>query len=326
MTSRAFGRRTVLVTGASGFVGVNLARRLAAEGEEVHCVVRPGHHRWRLTGMLSEVHLHEIDLSDHASVAALASTLAPYWVFHCAAYGAYPEQDDFWCAFSTNVVDTLSLIQCCTRAGARAIVHAGSSSEYGVKDHAPDESEALAPNSAYAATKAAATLLLRYLTEHGDAPVTVLRLYSVYGPWERPTRLVPTVLSAAAHGRWPPLAEAETARDFVYVDDVVEAMLAVARQGRPSHHGSVFNVGTGRQTTLSDLIEVVKRMFTVDAEPAWSEANRRPWDCTTWVADSKRIASEVGWAPRTDLADGLMAMYEWMQSSPRIRRMYGLQM
>ncbi len=275
--------------------------------------------------MPDNVHLHQIDLSDHARVGAFISALAPESVFHCAAYGAYPEQDEFWCALSANVVDTLNLIRCCTRAGARSIVHAGSSSEYGSKDHAPDEDEALTPSSAYAATKAAATLLLRYLAECADAPVTILRLYSVYGPWERPSRLIPTVLSAAAHGRWPPLAEADTARDFIYVDDVIEAMLAVARQVRADQHRSVLNVGTGRQTTLKDLIEVVQRMFAVAVDPVWSEANRRVWDCATWLADPRRIAWEVGWSPSTDLADGLMAMYGWMGSSSRIRRRYGLQ-
>jgi len=108
---------------------------------------------------------------------------------------------------------------------------AGSSSEYGVKDHAPAENEQLEPNSDYAVAKAAATLLASHLGRERGLPVATLRLYSVFGPFEEPDRFIPTLVVHALRGQLPPLVDPAIARDFVYLDDVVEAFLLTAARG-----------------------------------------------------------------------------------------------
>lgn len=317
-------RHTCLLTGASGFVGANLARRLLAEGQELHCIVRPAHAQWRVQELIGKAFFHDVNLSDHTRVAALVHELTPDWVFNCAAYGAYPDQTDFDIALAVNVVDTLNLVRTCVTAGATVIVHAGSSSEYGVLDHAPTEDEPLRPISAYAATKAAATLMLNYLSDFAQAPVTVLRLYSVYGPWEAPTRLIPTLLTSAARGEWPPMASTSTARDFVFVDDAVDAILAVARHGWSTHSPHVFNVGTGRQTSLLELVNTVRELFGLDGEPQWGGFAPRAWDCAVWVANPTCIANNIGWQAGTGLRSGLSRTYSWMMACAEAKTVYGL--
>jgi len=150
--------RRALVTGAGGFVGPNLVRRLAAEGHAVTATVRPGGDPWRLAEPPEGVELVEVDLIDGSAVHQIVGTVRPEWAFHLAARGSYPWQTDSAAIFEVNVMGTVHALEACRAAGCEAFVNAGSSSEYGFKDHPADEEEALEPNSDYAAAKAAATL------------------------------------------------------------------------------------------------------------------------------------------------------------------------
>jgi nucleoside-diphosphate-sugar epimerase len=199
------------------------------------------------------------------------------------------------------------------RAGRRVVV-AGSSSEYGLKAHAPAEEEPLQPNSPYAQAKAAATTLA---LEHGAA---VLRLYSAYGPWEEPNRLIPTLLVRGLAGELPPLVSPHVARDFVHCDDVCEAFLLAEANAEP---GRAYNVGSGRQTTVADVVAVARRLLGIAAEPEWGSMPDRRWDTETWVADPRRIREELGWEARLGLEDGLRRTLHWLRTeAPRER--YGV--
>src|SRR5205085_63861 len=130
----------------------------------------------------------------------------------------------------TNLLGTVNLVEACIAAGCAAIVNTGSSSEYGFKDHAPTETEWLEPNSHYAVTKASATLFCHYTAQHWEGLLPTLRLYSVYGPYEEPSRLLPTVILHGLQNRLPPLVNPEIARDYIAVDDVCDAYLLAATQ------------------------------------------------------------------------------------------------
>src|SRR5262245_31360497 len=143
-------KRRVLVTGASGFVGANLARRLLRDGHEVHVLLRPEHRPWRLKAISTEIRIHVASIDDREGVRKAVSEARPEWVFHLAAYGAYSSEHGMERMVRTNVDGCVSLLDAAIENGAVAFVNAGSSSEYGWKDHAPDEEEALQPNSHYA--------------------------------------------------------------------------------------------------------------------------------------------------------------------------------
>jgi nucleoside-diphosphate-sugar epimerase len=303
--------RRVLVTGAGGFVGANLVRRLLGDGHRVTGVLGPGGDRWRLTGLEGQAQLVEVDLRNEDALRRLVRQAAPEWTFHLAAHGAYSWQRDARRILDTNLMATIALVEACREAGCDAFVHAGSSSEYGFKDHAPSEEELAEPNSRYAVAKAAATLCCRYVAQHEQFPAVTLRLYSVFGPYEDPRRLVPAVVMHARRNELPPLVAPEVAHDFVWVDDVVEALLLAAEAAR-SCGGSVYNVGTGVETSLAQFVDIARRVLHVDAEPTWGSMTGRAWDATSWVADNRRIQAELGWQPRTDLAEGLRRTAAWL--------------
>jgi dolichol-phosphate mannosyltransferase len=311
-----------LVTGAAGFIGAALARRLIARGDAVTLLSGPGSDPWRMEQLREDAEVLELDLRDADAVARAVGAARPELAFHLAAHGAYSWQRSLPRMIETNVAGTAHVAEAALDAGAHAIVNAGSSSEYGLKDHAPPEHELPEPNSAYAVTKASATLLGGWLARERGAAFTTLRLYSAYGPWEEPRRLMPALVAAGLERRLPPLADPAIARDFVYVEDVIDAFLLAAERARPGA-GAVYNVGSGRQTTLRELAEVARRTFAIAEEPAWAAFPARDWDTDVWVADARRAADELGWHPRTPLEAGLAAFGHWMdEQSPRVAGRY----
>jgi dolichol-phosphate mannosyltransferase len=221
----------------------------------------------------------------------------------------------------TNLVGTVNLLAACRRSGFEVFVNTGSSSEYGYKTHAPAESDPPEPNSPYARSKLQATEhCADDARRHGGA-VATLRLYSVYGPYEDPNRLMPMLLMSAINGILPPLTRPDTARDFVYVDDVCDAYLQIAANP-PREPGAVFNVGTGIQTTLAELVSLVRSMFDVKREPQWGSMTSRSWDTDVWYSDIRKIRAEVGWTPRCSLVDGLNRFHAWLCAHPALRERY----
>jgi nucleoside-diphosphate-sugar epimerase len=131
--------KRVLVTGASGFVGANLVRRLLHDGHETHLLLRPSHQSWRLKDFVGEMRVHAADLEDRESVCRVVTSSRPDWVFHLAAYGAYPSQTGLPRMLSTNLIGCAALVDACAETGVETFLHTGSSYEYGYKDHAATE-------------------------------------------------------------------------------------------------------------------------------------------------------------------------------------------
>ena len=314
-------RRRVLLTGGTGFVGANLARRLVDDGHAVHLLVRPEHARWRLEGLRDRVQLHRGSLDDRASVDRVVRRVKPEWVFHLAAHGAYSWETDLDRMVATNVTGTMHLVRACLRTGFEALVAAGSSSEYGFKKKAPSERDWLEPNSHYAVTKAAATHFCRLTAQKERVKIATLRLYSVYGPWEEPGRLMPTLIVRGLAGTLPPLVDPRVARDYVYADDVNEAFVLAAARPHPEP-GPVWNVGTGKQTTIRQAVDVARRVLAIPQKPVWGTMPNRQWDTSAWVADAHAIRRALGWKPRFGFERGFRQMVAWLRAEPLAARRY----
>lgn len=303
--------RRALVTGASGFVGSVLVRRLLDDGHAVHALVRPGSDRWRLQGL--DVPLVEVELAHGTAVADTVASVRPEWIFHLAAHGAYPSQRDLTQMVESNLLGTIHLVEACLHEGFETLVNTGSSSEYGFTDHAPSESEPPHPNSDYAVTKLSATLYCRATAEHRRARIPTLRLYSVYGPFEEPTRFVPTLAVHGLAGALPPLVSPDIARDFVFVEDVADAYLAAAKAGA-GEPGAIYNVGTGSQLTVAGAVETARKVLAIGAEPRWGTMPNRGWDTSIWVSDPRKIERELGWKAKTGFEEGFRRFVDWLGS------------
>lgn len=303
-----------LITGASGFIGCALSTHLIAAGEEVHAIVRPESTSWRNAALQGAV-IHNGTILDAAWLDATLLAVQPDVVFHCAAHGAYSFQRDVRTIAATNVVGTANILHAAAAAGCPRLVNSGTSSEYGDCDHAPSETETPRPNSVYAATKAAATWLCSMRAEPSDMDVVTLRLYSAYGPFEDPRRLMPALCARALRGELPPLADPWIVRDFVYIDDVIDAYVAAATARRPQR---IYNVGTGVETSLESLVGLACETFHIDVAPDWGAYPNRGWDVRCWRADATLITEDLGWGPRRSLRDGLRLFAEWIAERPDV--------
>ncbi len=313
-----------LVTGAAGFLGANLVRHLHAAGHEVIALTRSREAAWRLEEVVTEVRVLELDLHDTAAIGQVVANTEPQWVFHLAAHGAYSWQRDLEAMIAVNVAATAALLDAARAAGVQAFVNAGSSSEYGLKAHAPREDDWLEPNSHYAITKAAGSHLTALAVAEG-LPAVTLRLYSIYGPWEDPGRLVPALVREATRGGLPSLVGPETARDFVYVDDCCEALLRAAERGAPAGPGATLNIGSGVQTRLKELVEVARGALGVAAEPQWGTMGQRGWDTNVWVSNPRAALELLDWKATTGIGDGLARTAAWLRERPRLWERYGVE-
>lgn len=306
--------KRILVTGGSGFLGANLVRRFLWQGDEIHLFLRQNQKHWRLHDIAESLGVHIVDLRDREQVALKVAQIKPDWVFHLAAYGAYPTQNDLSQIIQTNLMGTVNLIDACCEVGVEVFINSGSSSEYGYKDHAPTELARLDPNSSYALSKAAATHYCKLLAETRGIAATTFRLYSVYGPYEEASRFIPTLILRGLAGELPPLVNADTARDYVYTEDVLDAYELAAKDPKKVT-GEVFNVGTGIQTSIREMVNLAKASFQISAIPQWNSMDSRSWDTNTWVADSSKIQRELGWKPKHPLNSGFVKTAKWFREN-----------
>jgi polyisoprenyl-phosphate glycosyltransferase len=305
-------RGPILVLGAGGFVGANLLRMLLKHRDDVYGVVRvlPA---WRLDGV-EKRHIFEIDLTDLAATRNMVGKLGPATLFDCIAYGAYSFETDFNLIYKTNFTALVQLVELLAQTSFAALIHAGSSSEYGLNSAAPPENASLQPNSHYAVSKAAASDYITYVGKVRRLPVANLRLYSVYGPYEDVSRLIPNLVAKGMRGEFPPFVDPQTSRDFVYVDDVCAALIMAAAKLTPDIYGESFNIGTGRKTTIAELAQVARRVFAIPTEPPFGDMAGRAWDLTDWYAAPAKAEKLLGWSAQTDLAEGLEHTAAWLRT------------
>lgn len=305
-------RGPVLVLGAAGFVGANLLRHLCRFRNDVYAVIRD-EKNWRLRDV-DDDRIIACDLNDAAAVKHMVQSIGPQTVFDCVAYGAYSFEDKSDLIYRTNFNSLVQLVELLRERPLAAFVHAGSSSEYGLNCAAPAEEAPREPNSHYAVSKVAAASYLHWVGKQKAFPCVNLRLYSIYGPLEDTSRLIPNVVRMAQQGRLPPLVDPRTSRDFVHVDDACAAFVTAAVRMNPELYGEDFNIGSGTRTTIADLAATVRQEFGVQEEPKFGSMEGRSWDLADWYADPGKASRLLGWKTRISLADGLRSTAEWIRT------------
>ncbi len=275
----------ILVLGASGFVGANLMRTMIGLRGDVHGTTTrmPS---WRLEGLPLQ-NVMTVDLLVDSNLDTLLDSVRPRTVFNCVAYGAYSFETDSQLIYRTNFQFITRLLPRLEAQAIACYVHAGSSSEYGDKAAGPRELDPTAPNSDYAVSKVATANLIYYYGKRKQFPCANLRLYSVFGPLEDASRLIPNLIRHGLEAKYPDLVNPSVSRDFIYVDDVTESFVDAALNLNAADYGESFNIGTGRKTTIGEVAAIARKLFNIAAEPSFTMPERQ-WDVQEWYANVEK--------------------------------------
>jgi len=301
----------ILILGASGFIGANLLRTLLKHRQD--CFGTYFHTpAWRLEG-LPPANILQADLLVDSNLDFLLNRLQPKTIFNCTAYGAYSFEAESALIYKTNFNLTEKILSRLDPQSIGAYIHAGSSSEYGDHASGPAESDLPFPNSDYAVSKVASANLLYFYGKKKGLACANLRLYSVYGPLEDASRLVPKIVEFGAKGQYPELVNPDISRDFVYIDDVSEAFFDAALNLKIANYGDSFNIGSGKKITIAEVAKTAAKIFGIKEPPVFNTMANRRWDLSNWFADTKKAKKALGWEARTSFAEGLQAAAEWYQ-------------
>ena len=309
----------IFVFGAGGFIGANLVELIRRYRQDCYVITHGASAAWRLKllSIPADCVLH-CDITSKGSVEHLFQMVEPGTIFNLAAYGAYSKQADVSLIYETNFLGTVNILEASKHIAA--YVHAGSSSEYGLNAAGPKENGALIPNSHYSVSKISAAFLIHYYAQFFQTPAVNLRLYSIYGNWEEPDRLIPRLLELGKQGDFPPLVSPEISRDFVHVYDAVEAFLDAALTMCPLTKGKSFNIASGQKTSMRDLVSTVRNLFSIQKEPQWGSMPPRKWDVLNWYGDPSEAKHLLGWSARIELEDGLRATAVWQDEQAYAER------
>ena len=248
---------SVLVTGASGFLGSHLVRRLVRQGFDVVSV-------FRKAGFQEDKRHFRLDLRDTREVQKIFREFRFASVIHLAASGVSAEAENFEDLVAVNTLATASLARIALSNNVQRFLYVGSAFEYRPQAHSMNEMTPLGPPNLYGASKAAGWMLLDTLYRLEGLPLVTLRPFSTYGPGENPSKLIPYVILQASRGEPIRLTLGSQVRDYVFVDDVLEA-LRLGLTG-PTAVGQVYNIGTGPQEAKS-VRQLVEEILTTMGAP-----------------------------------------------------------
>ncbi|HYV91007.1 MAG TPA: NAD-dependent epimerase/dehydratase family protein [Chitinophagales bacterium] len=302
----------IFVFGASGFIGANVFNSIFKIRSDCFALTHQYLQAWRLR--LLDVPYENIihcDVTLLSSVKNVFEKFHPQTVFNMAAYGAYSKQQNVNLIYETNVLGTLNVLGNC--GDVAAYVHAGTSSEYGLNSAAPVENATLIPNSNYAVSKVSASYLIEYYSQFHNINAINLRLYSAYGAWEEPDRLISSLIENIRKGKLPPFVSPDISRDFVFVGDAVEAFVDAALNINGETKGKSFNIASGKKTTIRELVNVAIQEFNITEKPEWGSMQNRSWDLKDWYGNPESAHKYLGWKASTDLATGLRKTFKWQE-------------
>jgi len=312
--------RTVLVTGAGGFIASHLVETLVLRGSKVRAFVRynsrgdPGLLSMLSPELLEKVEVIAGDLRDTSAVRQATEGISH--VFHLGALIAIPYSYLHPAeVVETNVIGTLNILMAAREYGIQRVVHTSTSEVYGSAIYTPiDEKHPLQGQSPYSASKIGADKLVESFYRSYDLPVVTLRPFNTYGPRQSARAVIPTIIHQALRQNLIYLGNIEARRDITYVTDTVSGFLKVAEV--PGIEGETFNLGTGYEVSITDLVKEIGGLLGTSLDVAVEPQRLRPVksEVQRLLSDNRLARQRLKWEPLIPLRDGLRATIDWIKT------------
>ena len=318
--------KTVLVTGADGFVGSHLTELLVTQGYQVKALTQ--YNSFNNWGWLENVNCKndiEIlsgDIRDLSYCKSISKNVEI--IFHLAALIAIPFSYIAPNSYvETNIKGTLNICQASKENGISRLIHTSTSEVYGTAQYVPiDEKHPLQPQSPYSATKIAADAMAMSFYNSFELPVTIARPFNMYGPRQSARAIIPTIITQIAAGKKEiKLGDISPTRDFNYVEDCCSAFIMLAESEKTI--GETFNIGSNSEISIADTLKLIKELMSSDVTFISEEQRKRPQKSEVFRlwCDNKKINELVGYKPQVNIQDGLKKTIDWM-TKPENLKMY----
>jgi NAD dependent epimerase/dehydratase len=317
--TQSFAQKTVVVTGAAGFIGSQLAEDLVRRGARVRAFVRyksDGTAGWLDQSPLrDQMDVVAGDIVDQGSVRSALNGCD--YVFHLAALIAIPYSYVAPLSYQrVNVEGTLNVLQAARDLGVGRIVHTSTSETYGTARYVPiDENHPLQAQSPYSASKIGADKMVESFHASFGTPVVTVRPFNTYGPRQSGRAVIPTIITQCLAGQQVKLGNLSPTRDFVFVSDTVDGFCRAALA--PGAEGLTINLGTGHEVSIGDLAHLIAEL-TDNAAGVHTETERvRPdkSEVHRLLANADLAYAKLGWKSVVGLGDGLRRTIEWISAN-----------
>jgi len=304
----------VLVTGGAGFIGSHLVRTLLDRGDQVRVLDNLS------TGSKANLAGLDIDFieGDIRNAAVIQESVKDVeFIFHLAAFiSVAGSMEDPLACYDANLNGSLNVLMQASQAGVQRVVLASSAAVYGESERIVAENDPLNPLSPYAASKLAMEQTAKLFTQSFSLETVCLRFFNAYGPRQSPdspyAAAIPKFIQVMLAGEPATIhGDGHQTRDFVYVGDIVEAMLLGA--DGDSIDGRVFNIAGGKSVPINELVEILQRFFPETPDPVF--APPRQGDLRFSEADISLAERSLGYRPRIDLQEGLEITVEWFRAN-----------
>lgn len=321
-------KKSILITGASGFVGAHLFRKLlASDSYRLHLLFEPGSN-WRLrkSELQGAAAVFEVDLTQPGSVKKAIDQARPELVYHLAAAGVSGSVKRWQRLIRTNVLGVVNLLSALSSRPPKHFIQMGTCFEYGARFNNMKETDPLNPMTIYSASKVSSTFLALTIGRTLGIPVTVFRAFTLYGPFDNSYRLVSWVILSLLRGEYNiRLTEGkkEQVKDFLYADDFVSFLEKFQQAVSQIDPYQIFNIGHHEPVSVEQLINRIahlmnKRVSIIDVSPEELPFAARATEYPRVVSDSSKARRLLGWRPRTSLNEGLKATIDWFKQNQKL--------
>ena len=314
-----WNNRTVLVTGAGGFIGSRLCEKLIEGGSSVRAFVRYtsraeiGLLKLLPKEVLERIEIIRGDLRDNNAVEQAAKGTDT--VFHLGALISIPYSYVHPVeTVQTNVIGTMNILEACRKVGAK-LVHTSTSEVYGTALRVPiDEDHPLQGQSPYSASKIGADKLVESYYRSFNVRSITIRPFNTYGPGQSNRAVIPTIITQALAGNVVRLGNLDAIRDFTYLDDTVEGFLLAGQAGL--WDGETYNLGSGQEISIGDIAELIFKIMGKQPVIQVEQSRLRPEksEVLRLISDNQKVKAALGWQPNVGMEEGLRRTIEWISA------------